>query len=154
MQNAKRVGTLPLVCKWLWISLQLSHSLQQVSPLLFVTCINPSLVYRRNCYFNEGFMQNKKSRYLVIICKWLWISLQLLFTAAGKPLIISDFCTNPFLMYRQNRSFTGKDLCKTKKSRYLVVILQLSMNHINIQSSNLTYSQLDVMCISSDIDLQ
>jgi len=33
MQNAKRVGTLPLACNWLWISVQLSRSLQQVSPL-------------------------------------------------------------------------------------------------------------------------
>jgi len=33
MQNTKSVGTLPLLCNWQWISLQLSWSLQQVSPL-------------------------------------------------------------------------------------------------------------------------
>ena len=76
MQNPKSVGTLPLVCKWLWISLQLSHSLQQVSTLFdFYTLMHN---YRQNCYFNGRiYAKHKKSRYLVIICKWLWISLQL-----------------------------------------------------------------------------
>ena len=123
MQNAKIVGTLPLVV----IDYESHYNFHvhcSSEPLIICDfCINPPLIYRQNCYFNwRIYAKHKKSGHLAIS---LQLTMNLIttvsVTAASKPLIICDFCINPPLIYRQNCWFNGRFMQKHKKSRYLVI---------------------------------
>ena len=66
----------------LWISLQLSRSLQQVSPLYNLWLLHKSSPYnyadKTVPLLGRIYAKHKNSRYLVITCNWLWSSLILM----------------------------------------------------------------------------